>query len=160
MVTAAIKTLLQAGWSLFDLNISCNRVVISDWVYYKVQPSKRGGGGGISRDGCNRKRDLIYFIMVNIVLGLTQTFTLPSKICPACKCSFRRKNASALRILNVQVLIIACHGHLPWFLLIFQWKKKQNTLWYGCTKLSITAMHYGWPPAFDCGLFSCGFLWI
>ena len=54
----------------FDLNISYNRVVISYWVYYKVQPSKRGaGGGGISRDGCNRKRDLIYFIMVNIVLG-------------------------------------------------------------------------------------------
>lgn len=32
-----------------------------------------GGGGEISRDRCNRKRDLIYFIMVNIVLGLTQT---------------------------------------------------------------------------------------
>lgn len=53
----------------FDLNISYNRVVISYWVYYKVQPSKRGGWGEISRDGCNRKRDLIYFIMVNIVLG-------------------------------------------------------------------------------------------
>ena len=108
-VTATIKTLLQAGRSLFNLNISYNRVVIGDWVYYKVQPSKRGGG--FSREGCNRKRDLIYFIMVNIVLGLTQTFTLPSKICPACKCSFR-KNASALRILNLQVLIITCHGHL------------------------------------------------
>ena len=68
-VTATIKTLLQAGRSLFNLNISYNRVVISDWVYYKVQPSKRGGGG-FSREGCNRKRDLIYFIMVNIVLGL------------------------------------------------------------------------------------------
>ena len=44
-------------------------MVISDWVCYKVQPSKRGGGG-FSREGCNRKRDLIYFIMVNIVLGL------------------------------------------------------------------------------------------
>lgn len=30
----------------FDLNISYNRVVISYWVYYKVQPSKRGAGGG------------------------------------------------------------------------------------------------------------------
>ena len=96
--------------------------------------------------------------MVNIVLGLTQTFTLPSKICPACKCSFR-KNASALRILNLQVLIITCHGHL-WFLIIFQWKKKQNTLWFSCTKLSVMAVHYGRPPAFDCGLFSCGILWI
>ena len=67
-VTATIKTLLQAGRSLFNLNISYNRVVISDWVYYKVQPSKRRGG--FSREGCNRKRDLIYFIMVNIVLGL------------------------------------------------------------------------------------------
>ena len=126
VVTATIKTLLQAGWSLFDLNISYNRVVISDWVYYKVQPSKRGEGG-IGRDGCNRKRGLIYFIMVNIVLGLTQTFTLSSKLCPVCKCSFGRNNGSALRILNVQVLIITCHGHL-WFLIIFQWKKKQNTL--------------------------------